>query len=480
MIMKYFFTVLACCFALAGFSQKKWDLKQCVEYASANNFSVKQQDIQSRLAALTYNQSRMGQYPTLGAGINNGINFGRSINPTTNQFENTQLLFIGLGLNANVDIFNWFSKRYQIAANKLDMEAAMATTEKIKNDIALNVAVAYLQILLAGEQKKILEGQIQQRLAQLEVTRKRVIAGVLPELNSSEIETQLATDSSNYVSALANITQLTLQLKAIMNMDAAQELEIETPPIDRIPVEALADLQPEAVFQMALKNFPQQKVNDLRYKANQKNIEAVRRAFYPSVSLSASAGTNYANSKFTTFDRTANGTLVPSGLLADVGGTRYPVLTPGFDLKERVIRPTFGTQVNENFRQSVSLNINIPILNGGANRTNLERARINAVSTDMARAQDNQKLKQDIYKAYTDALTAMQKYQASSRAINFAQKTFDFATRRYELGLVPTFDVLTAQNNLFKAKIETVSSQFDYVFKMKVLEYYKGMGIRLE
>jgi outer membrane protein len=135
--------------------------------------------------------------------------------------------------------------------------------------------------------------------------------------------------------------------------------------------------------------------------------------------------------------------------------------------------------MNENFRQSVGLNINVPIFNGGANRTNLARAKLNAKNIELSRMADDQKLKQDIYKAYNDATTALQKFNANKKTVDFAQRTLDFSNRRYELGLLPTFDVLTAQNNLFKAKIDVVSAQFDYVFKMKVLEYYKGLGLKL-
>jgi outer membrane protein len=460
-------------------AQDKWDLRTCVEYALSNNISVKQQDIQARLSELTYKQSKDGQYPTLGFGVSNGVNFGRSINPTSNQFENTQLFFTGFGLNANVDLFNWFSKRYTIQANQLDMQAAQAGTEKIKNDIALNVAVAYLQILLAREQVKVVEGQLSQRLVQLEVTRKKINGGVLPELNGVEIETQLANDSSALITAKASVEQALLQLKAILNLDAGVPFDITTPPVDRIPVEALADCMPEAVYALAIKNFPQQRVNDLRYKSIEKSIEAARRAFYPSISMNASSGSNYANSKFTFNQQIPNGNLVPTGLKARVGATDYDVLSPGFDLVPKTIRTSFGKQMNENFRQSVGLNINVPIFNGGANRTNLARAKLNAKNIELSRMADDQKLKQDIYKAYNDATTALQKFNANKKTVEFAQRTLDFSTRRYELGLLPTFDVLTAQNNLFKAKIDVVSAQFDYVFKMKVLEYYKGLGLKL-
>src|SRR5688500_15897590 len=121
------------------FAQDKWDLKRAIDYALANNISVKQQDVQARLERLTYNQSKLSQYPSLNFGNSLGLNTGRSIDRTTNQFTTQSIFFTGFSLQTNVDVFNFWSKRNTIAANRYASAAALASIEKIKNDVALNV-----------------------------------------------------------------------------------------------------------------------------------------------------------------------------------------------------------------------------------------------------------------------------------------------------------------------------------------------------
>ena len=279
---------LAACLYLglsATRAQDLWDLRRCVEYAVANNISVKQADIDLRRAELGLEQSRLSQYPSLSLSSNGGINAGRSVDPTTNLFTQQQLLFSGFNMQSGVNLFNWFAVRNTIAANRFETDAAAATTEKIRNDISLNVAVSYLQVLLSQEQVHIVEVSIQQTLQNMANTRKRVEAGTLPELNLAEIEAQLSRDSSSLVTARATASQNLLGLKALLNLDAAVPFAIAMPPVDKIPVEPLEGLQPDIVYALALANLPQQRINELKIKAAGKAVDASRAQLFPALSL---------------------------------------------------------------------------------------------------------------------------------------------------------------------------------------------------
>src|ERR1700704_7196804 len=171
--------IILCSFS--SYAQQKWDLRSAVEYAIANNISVRQADLQARFSELTFKQSKMSQYPGLNFSGNNGYSAGRNQDPTSFSLITTAYLFSNYQLQSSVDLFNWFSKKKTVAANSLDLQASNAQVDKIKNDISLNVAVAYLQILLAREQAGIARLQVSQTLLQLESTRKQVDAGKLPE-----------------------------------------------------------------------------------------------------------------------------------------------------------------------------------------------------------------------------------------------------------------------------------------------------------
>ncbi len=466
-------------------AQEKWSLRRCVEYAMQNNISVRQNQVQEKLAAITYKQGKMSQYPSASFNNSNGYRFGRSQNPSTGILESQNFFTIGLNLQTSVDIFNWYSRRNTTLANQWEAAATRAGTEKIKNDIALTVANSYLQVLLAREQEEISRVQVQQSKSQFDIVTKQVNAGALPELNALELETQLSRDSANLISATGNVEQAKLELKAYMNIDAGQPFEIEEPSADKIPVENIADLQPESVYALALANLPQQKVNDYRIKAAEKNILAAKGALYPSLSLFGSLGSNYGYllNPIPIYDQVFTGNYENSGLVTrDANGNIINVLKPvitngartGFFKSDKL-----GKQLNNNFGQSIGIGLSVPIFNGWITRANYERSKLNVNTLQLQQDLDNKNIKQDIYQAYNLAIVAIEKFNSSKKAVETAQKSFDFATRRYNVGMLSTLELVTTQNNLFRAKLEYVLNQFDYVFKMKVLEFYKGQGLKL-
>ncbi len=459
-------------------AQQKWNLKTIVDYAMANNINVRLTDVQAKLAALNLKQSKLSQYPNANFSGNTSVNSGSNQDPTTFSRITQTYLAAGLQLQSSADIFNFYSKRYTIAANNWELQAAQASTDKVKNDIALTAANAYLQILLSKAQEEITAVQIKQTQDQLTNTRKQVNAGALPELNATQLEAQLAQDSVNYISAKGNTTQAILTLKSYMNIDAGAVFEVDTPPVEKIPLESIADLQPDYVYDIALKNLPQQKYNDFKMKAAEKNIAAAKASMYPTLSGFGSLGSNYNNqSKTVTGINQING--IDSSSKVKVGNQILNVGTPfTFDVPNYK-KSGFFNQLTDNFRQSVGLSISIPILSGGSLKSNYERNKLNLNTIQLQKEQDNQKLKQDIYQAYNAALIAYEKFNASKKSVDINELNLTYATKRFNVGMLGTFDLITTQNNLLRAKLQYTQNQFDYVFKMKVLEFYKGMGLRL-
>ncbi|MBM3416238.1 MAG: TolC family protein [Bacteroidetes bacterium] len=455
--------------------QEKWTIVGCVDHALKNNISVRQTDLQSRFSELTYRQNKAGQFPSLNFNASTGYRFGRSENPTTGVLEDNNFFNLGMQLQSGVSIFNWFSQKNTIEASRLSWEADKQQIQKAKEDIALNVAVAYLQILLAKEQVNLAKVQVRQTTEQLTATRKRVEAGVLPELNAAELEAQLARDSSSLVTAEASVQQFLLQMKVLLNLDAGTLFDIEIPPVDRIPVEPLADLQPEAVFALAIKALPQQKVNELRIQSAQKLVAAAKGTMYPSFSAFSGMGTNYVNIKI---PEIIPGPFKATGAIVNVNGTDYNVVAPSFvQTGERHI--PLGDQFKNNFAQNFGIGVSVPIFNGRTARTAWERNKLTVQQFQLQKEQGDMQLKQDIYKAYNDAVAALQKFNADNKSVQTAEKAFDFARRRYELNLLSTYDLINSQNNVLRAKIQALYSQYDYVFKMKLLEFYRGQGLKL-
>ncbi len=472
---------LVCCLVFIFFTtvltaQEQWDLKRLVDFALANNISVKQADLQTRFSALELHSSRLSQYPDLNFQNNVGYRFGRSENPTTGVLEDNNFLSAGFQLQTGVTLFNWFSIKYGIESARLSHEADKAQVQKVQDDIALNVAVAYLQVLLAKEQANISGLQIMQTTSQLDMIRKKVTAGVLPELNAVEMEAQLARDSSTYITAQSQVQQLLLQLKALLNLDAAVSFDVAAPPLQMIPVEPLADLQPDKVYQLALQNLSQQKVNDLRLKANQQIVKASRSSMYPTLSAYGGLGSNFVNIGQPEF---IIGPKTNTGATVVINGIEYDVVRPGIIPTGKELTIAFGRQLQNNFAQNIGIALSVPIFNRGVLRTAWERSKLVVHQSELQIESSNQTLKQDIYRAYNDAIAAIQKFNANKKTVETAQKAYDFSRKRYDLNLVSTYDLLNSQNNLQRAVLEMLYAQFDYVFKLKLLEFYKGQGLKL-
>ena len=459
-------------------AQDKWDLRKCVNYALANNISIKQSDIQAKIAGVQYSQTKLSQYPNANFTANSGFTNGNSQDPTTYSLITQNYISAGMQLQSSAQIFNWYSKQNATAAAYWQAEAAKASTDKLKDDIALNIANAYLQVLLMKQTAQIAAVQMEQSRAQLNNTRKLVSAGSLPELNAAEMEAQFATDSASYISANGNVTQSLLALKAYMNFDAAMPFEITEPPVELIPVEKIADLQPDAVYALALVNMPQQRANDLKLKAAINNAASLKAAMYPTLTAFANLSSSYINLGSPIY--TPTGTFSSNALSPQVtiGGVTYKVSSPDYMANGSFLTP-FNQQLNDNFHQSVGLSLSIPIFNGYTSRGNWQISKLQTRNTELQKDLDNQTLKQNIYQAYNAAVVALEKLNASEKNVSTSQRSYDFAMKRYQVGMLSTIELITTQNSLLSAKLQYVQNQFDYVFKMKVLEYYKGLGIKL-
>ena len=467
------------CVILWGVSsnaQDKWDLRKCVDYAIANNISVKQEDIRTRLAELTYKQSDYSKYPSINFNASTGVNSGRSIDPKTNSFTTQNIFYNSFGLQANVDLFNFGSKKNTIAANRFAFEASAANVDKVKDDISLNVAGTYLQVLLNKEQLRIDSIKVQQTNAQLNNTRKLVQAGSVPELNAVQLEAQLAQDSANLITAQGTVIKSLLLLKALLQIDAGVQFDVVTPPVELIPIEPISSLQPEDVYRLALQNLPQQRANGLLLKSAQKNAEAARGYMYPNLSLGANSQTNYTSSK----NSPQFSNITPAiDTLGFVSGTNQPVVKNTYTYNTEFVADPYFTQFKNNLGRRFGLTVSVPLFNGMSARTNWEKAKLNIKSYELQQQQDNLNLKQNIYNAYTDAVTSLEAFNASNKTVSAAQRAYDFATKRWGAGLLNTLDLITTQNNLYTARQQRLLAQYNYVFKMKVLEFYRGQGLKL-
>ena len=477
----YFFLLIMT--VVQATAQDKWDLRRCIDYAMKNNISVKQADVQARISELQLKQAKLAIYPNANLTSGLGAQFGRSIDRITNIYTNTQSLYQNYQLQAGMQVYNYNRLNNTISYARFSAQAALADVEKAANDAALSVCTYYLQVLSAKEQVIISQLQIGQTATQLSITQKQVDAGAVPDLNLVEIEAQLASDSSTYITAEINFEQSVQALKGVLSLDAAVPFEVDTPDASSIPVLSFTELQPEAVYLLALNTQPLQRGNELRIKAAQKNIAVNKAQMYPTLTLGVNLASNFYNSFQNITGYSISG-YIPNGDVVTVAGNTYPVSSP--NIVEQQSRNSFsqiwngyGNQISNNFGQTVGISFSVPIFNNGQYRTAYEQSELTYKTQLLNKESANLTLKQNIYTAYSNAVSALQKLNAGKKSVESNQKAFDFATKRYDLGLLGTIDLLTNQNNLLRAKLQQVSNEYDYIFKMKLLEFYKGQGLKL-
>lgn len=472
-------TLIFIVFSIQLQAQDTWTLQRSVQYALEHNISIQQNVLNERLARLALQQSRLSQLPSLNATSSYGRSFGRSVDPTTNQFvSGSSYDFMSLSGNADVLLFGWFQRRNTIARNKFALEAAGAELDQLKDDVSLNVATGYLRALLAQEQVKVSQKQVELSKAQLAQTRSFANAGRVPELNLAQLESQLASDSANLITAMADYTSAILDIKALLNLDFATPFEPIAPEVTVSEDAMLAGITPEEIYASAVKNLGSVRSRELRLSAAEKGLAAAKGNLWPTLSLGAQAGTNFST---TVKDFKVTGATiapVPGSYAFDTINKAYYQLyqtTPTVSTTTTLL----GTQFDNNFRQTIALTLNLPVFNAWQAQYSVRQAKINVQNEQWNKIQAELKLRQDVYKAHNDARSSIQKYYAAERAVIAAQRAYDFAQKRYDIGLTNTVEYLTAQNTLYTAESRLAGAKYDLIFKLKVIDYYLGRELKL-
>ncbi|MBX7182865.1 MAG: TolC family protein [Bacteroidia bacterium] len=449
---------------------KVWNLQQCIEYAIQHNLNIAQSQLNSKNMELTKNQNYWNMAPNLNGFASHAYNIGRRIDPFTNQFANSTVRSNNFYLSSQVTLFNGLQQQNLIRQGNYDFEASKLDVEKIKQDIALNVANAYLSILLAEEVLTNSKKQREITLAQKERTMKLVEAGSLAIGNQYDIESQLANEDYNVIAAENQVTMAYLYLTQLMNYTEQADLLIEKPE-NLIPAESILQSTAEGIFQSAVAIQPDIKSAELKTLSAKSQLALARGTASPNLSLSGSIGTGYSGlSKELVGSPTITG-FTPSGITS--GGDT--VFTPEISYDTRTT--PFGKQFSDNINKNITFNLTIPIFNQRQSRTGINRAKIALESAQLTTSIRKQNLEQNIQKAYTDAKAALKQYEASTKAVSASKESFRYAEQRYNAGALSAMDYSNSKSRLAMAEVNLYRSKFDLVFKLKVLELYqKGIS----
>lgn len=449
-------------------AQQKWTLQQCIEYGIKNNISIMQADVNQQINKVSYEQSKANILPTLNGGATHTYNIGRTIDRYTNTFANSTVLSQNFYLGTQVTLWSGLAQYNTIKQNEYSYKATKETVEQRKNDLALNIATNFLQVIYNNELVKISQNQVDISKEQLDRVKKLVDAGSLAKSNEFDVAAQLASDEYSFISAKNNYALSMLSLKQLINLDTLNNFEIEKPDFAE-PQEALLNSTAWDVYQTALKNQHNIKSAEYSLLSSEKSLSAARGRVSPSLSFSGSIGTGYSGLGQRVVSYT------PTGLYnVYATGAGIPVMDPN-EISIPVLEKTpFADQFKDNVNKSVGFTLNVPLFNGLSTYSSIKTAKLQTLNSKYNYDLTKQQLYKTIAQAFADAQASYNKYNAAKLAEQAAEQSYNFTKQKYDAGAISAFDFSTAKNRWLKSQSDVLNAKYDYIFKLKVLDFYQG------
>lgn len=437
---------------------KKWSLKEAVDYALENNLQVQQTKLDFETAEQDVVTARGNFLPNLNGSASHSYNFGSFIGQDGNRISRDSR-GNGFGLNTAVNLFNGFRNTATYNQAKLGLEASQLQLEILSNDIALNVANSYLTVLLNKEALSLAQEQIGFSQKQYDQIKALVDAGTRPRVDLIDTESQLAADQQRLVSAQNTLDLSLLTMSQLLQLPS-QNFDVEVIKIDLTNAVFTYNDSGE-ILSYALENRPEIKSAELNIDNADLGIKIAKSAFYPSLRFGAGASTSYQHLQGQKDVRTQ---IIPD-VNAETGFSAINVPN------------RFSDQIEDNLGYNVGFNLSIPIFNGFQTKANVTRAQINKKKLELALEQQKQTLNTNVEQAFADAKASLKQYEASEKSLKLQDEVFKNGQASYELGASTSFELDQLKNRLLNAQSSFLNAKYNFVFKTKVLDFYLGKSI---
>jgi len=425
-------------------AQESWPLQKCIDYALENNIQIKQQEVTVKYQENQLNQSKRDRLPNLNGQFSNNYNFGRSLT-YQNTYENTNSISLSGYFGTDVTLWNGFSLQNIIKQRDLDLKATIQDQQKAKDDLILNIAAMYLEILFAEELVSVSEAQIKVTQQQIERTKHLVEAGSLARGALLEIEAQLAREELQLVND-KNRNQLSyLNLYQLLELPVEKSFVIEkltSLSVDKVNI----SMNSMDVFKNAVLVRPEIMASKLRVESAQRQLAQAKGAMFPKLSFAANYYNNYNDNYL--------------------------------NIVTREVIP-FPDQLKNNKRYGFGFTLNIPIFNGLQIRNGIANAELQIEDYQYRLQSSKNLLLKDIEQAYTNALAALKRYMASGKAVHSMEEAFRYTEEKFSVGMVNSVEYNQSKNNLTKAQSDLLQAKYEYIFRSKILDFYNGIPIKL-
>jgi len=442
-----------------SFSQeKKWTLKQCVDYALENNLSVQRAKLTTDLRKEDIATAKGDKLPGVSASTSQNFSFGSGFDAASNSRVAADRRSNNFSVNTSMTVFDGFRIKNAYEQSKVAYEASQFDLEKMKNDISLNIVNSYLNVLFNKENLKIAQAQLEISKQQYTRTQSLVEEGMQPKGNLLEVESTKINDENAIVTAQNNVDLALLTLSQILQIPYSG-FDVQDVPINIDSVALLYNNTSE-IFEKAVVDQPEIKSAELGVKNAETSIKIAKADYLPSLSLSAGMNTVYNHLQGSSDD--------------------FFINDPNNPGQQLLIKNGFFDQLDNNFGQFVGLNLSIPIFNRGQVKANVNRAVINQKISEVTLSDQKLALREAIERAYINAKATLKEYEAAKKSVEAQQLSFEYAQQRYNLGVTNSFDFEQVKNRLVNAQAALASAKYNFVFRTKLLEFYYGIPIVIE
>ncbi|MFO7828624.1 MAG: TolC family protein [Bacteroidales bacterium] len=426
-------------------AQKEWTLEECIDYAIENNITVKRQELSAQAAEKNYLQSKMELLPNLNASGNHYYNSGKAINYDTYTYENQDFQGGSLSLTSEAEIFNGLANINTIKKNKYTFLSQLQNTEEVKNDITLNITTAYLQILLNKELYDNAKKQLEVTLEQVDKTKRLVEIGNAAKGDLLQIQAQAAAEKADLINKENNLKIAYLDLTQLLNLESADNFQIEFPEIPDITVEENNNVAD--VYSKAIDFLPEIKSAEYQVESSKKDLKISYGQLSPKIYIGYQYQSRYNELSQNINDPTNN----------------YPYMD----------------QINDNASQAIYVAARIPIFNRWQTKTTIDKAKINLYDSRLNLDLQKQNVYKTIQQAYTQAIAAKEKYKANLESAQSMAEAFRYTEQKYQVGLVDIIEYKSVKNDFNVAESNVAQAKYEYIFRKKILEFYKGEQIVL-
>jgi len=430
-------------FGLVTAQVKQWSIEECVAYALENNLTIAQLQLQLE-STRTGESDAFGNFlPSLNASSNGSWNKGSGFDQTTNERISGTFFSLNGGVSSGVTLFDGLRNVNNLQRAKLSTIANQYQLDDMKDDIVLNVANSYLQVLSSKEALKAVELQLKIAMEDYDRTKQLVDAGVLPKGNLLELEATIANLEQQQVSGENNVLLNRLFLAQLLQITDYENFDISDESYE-VPPSAIFNYSAKEIYSKALSYRSDIKLAETNIEIAEKDVKIAKGALYPRLGASIGYNTSYSS-----FVRKLSGA-------------------------------NFGDQLSENDGIGYGMNLSVPIFNGFSVKNSIKRSKINLEATKLREQQAKLELEANVNQAYLDVRSFAKSYEAAQKTLAARKLAFDFAKERYTVELMNAFDYSQAQTRLDNAAIDVIRAKYDYIFRIKILEIYFGLPISLE